>query len=98
MYVGGNLFSKWDISKGVAKVATSFINFNTCGNLWLTEDGRRLFTACATAYTAGDIPAQDARYNGTLSNATNRVWADESSQQHLTRLSQNLMAAYTAAH
>ncbi|HYK59857.1 MAG TPA: hypothetical protein VEV85_10535, partial [Bryobacteraceae bacterium] len=98
MYVGGNWFSKWDISKGVAKVATFFINFNTCGNLWLTEDGRRLFTACATAYTAGDIPAQDARYNGTLSNATNLVWADESSQQHLTRLSQNLMAAYTAAH
>ena len=84
MYVGGNWFSKWDISKGVAKVATFFINFNTCGNLWLTEDGRRLFTACATAYTTGDIPAQDARYNGTLSNATNLVSADESSQQHLT--------------
>src|SRR5439155_23504870 len=56
----------------------------TCGNFWLTEDGRRAFTACAKVYTTSDIPAQDAQYNGTLSSASAVVWADESAQQQTT--------------
>lgn len=84
LYVGGDAFSKWDISQGVAKMANQNFGMNTCGNLWLTEDGRRAFTACAIAYTTSDIPAQDSQYNGTLSAAAAATWADESAQQQAT--------------
>jgi uncharacterized protein (TIGR03437 family) len=86
LYVGGNWFSKWDISQGVAKIvnASSSFSVQTCGNLWLTEDGRRAFTACAKAYTTSEIPDQDVQYNGTLSSATSVVWANESTQQQAT--------------
>lgn len=84
MYLGGTSFSKWDISNGVAKLLSSSFGANTCGNLWVTADGRRLFTACAQAYTSSDIPAQDMQYNGTLSSAAALVWADESAEQHAT--------------
>jgi WD40 repeat protein len=84
LYVGGDASSKWDISRGVAKLAGQSFGVSTCGNLWLTEDGRRLFTACAKAYTTSEIPAQDSQYNGTLSAAAGVVWADESAQQQAT--------------
>jgi uncharacterized protein (TIGR03437 family) len=84
MYVGGNGFSKWDISGGVAALAPQTGGSNTCGNLWLTEDGRRAFTACATVYTTSDIPAQDWQSNGTLPAASQVAWADESAQRQIT--------------
>jgi uncharacterized protein (TIGR03437 family) len=84
MYVGGNWFSKWDISSGVAKLVDSNFGLSTCGNLWLTQDGRRDITACGKVYTTSDIPAQDSQYNGTLSAASSIVWADESVQQGTT--------------
>jgi uncharacterized protein (TIGR03437 family) len=85
LYVGGSWFSKWDISQGVAKIVnTPTFGMQTCGNLWLTEDGRRAFTACAKAYTTAEVPAQDVQYNGTLSGTSSVVWADESAQQQAT--------------
>jgi uncharacterized protein (TIGR03437 family) len=84
MYLGGNWFSKWDISGGVAKIVSSSFGMNTCGNLWVTEDGRRVFTACAKAYTSSDIPSQDLQYNGSLSATNAATWVDESAAQHMT--------------
>lgn len=85
LYVGGNWFSKWDISQGVPKlVNTPTFGVSTCGNLWLTEDGRRVFTACGKVYTASEVPSQDLQYNGTLSLASSLAWLDESAQQHLS--------------
>jgi uncharacterized protein (TIGR03437 family) len=85
LYVGGNWFSKWDISQGAAKnINSNFSNSISCGNLWLTEDGRRMFTACGKVYTTSEIAAQDVQYNGTLSSAASIVWADESVQQGAT--------------
>lgn len=84
MYLGGNWFSKWDISGGVAKITSSSFGTSTCGNLWVTEDGRRVFTACAKAYTVSDIPAQDMQYNGSFSATNTAVWVDESAVQHAT--------------
>ncbi|HEX5226484.1 MAG TPA: hypothetical protein VFW44_02190 [Bryobacteraceae bacterium] len=86
LYLGGNWFSKWDISAGIPKVinTSGFTGMTTCGNLWLTEDGKRMFVACAKAYTTSEIPAQDIQYNGTLSATASIVWADESKQQAKT--------------
>jgi uncharacterized protein (TIGR03437 family) len=85
MYLGGNWSSKWDISQGVAKNLNSFTSgFNTCGNLWLTEDGRRVFTACGKAYTTSEVPQQDLQYNGTLSATSSVTWAEEATQQQST--------------
>ena len=85
MYVGGYACTKWDISQGVLKSAASNVFAIGCGgNLWLSEDGRRAFNACAKVYTTSDIPAQDGQYNATLSSAGGLVWADESAQRQTT--------------
>jgi uncharacterized protein (TIGR03437 family) len=84
LYVGGSSYSKWDIRQGTAKLLNSSFGINTCGNLWLTEDGRRAFTACGKAYITSEIPAEDVQYNGTLSGTSNIRWADQSAQQQMT--------------
>ncbi len=85
MYVGGNWFSKWSISQGVARIINNnSSSVSTCGNLWLTEDGRRMFTACARVYRVSSVPAEDLQYNGTLSTLTSVTWADQSAVQQST--------------
>ncbi len=86
LYVGGNWTSKWDISQGIIKPITRWFSgdFSSCGNLWLTEDGARIFSACAKAYTVSPIPELDAQYNGKLSAAVGLVWADESLDRRIT--------------
>ena len=78
LYVGGNSFSKWSIAQGVASRISTMNAPSTCGNLWLTEDGRRMFTACAKVYRVSSVPVEDLEPNGALSGATSVTWADES--------------------
>ncbi len=81
LYVGGDGFSKWSISKGVATPIANYFSFNTCGNLWLAEDGSRMFTACAKAYRVSSVPADDLQPNGGFSGASALAWADQSPLQ-----------------
>jgi hypothetical protein len=78
--------SKWDITQGVAVPVAQeqFTSINTCGNLWLTEDGNRLFTACAQAYRTSPVASQDLQYNGQLAGLNSLTWADESVIQQST--------------
>ena len=84
IYVGGQSQSKWDISGGVAKLATGWPSSGGCGKLWLTEDGRRLFGECGRAFTTSDVPAQDYQYNGSLSNTGGIVWLEQSANAAMT--------------
>jgi hypothetical protein len=88
LYVGGNWTSKWDITQGVARLINSPSPVNpyggSCGNLWLSEDGNRLFTACGTTYRSSELPSDDFSYNGSLSAASAVSWVANSNQQHAT--------------
>jgi hypothetical protein len=47
-------------------------NFAMCGNLWLSEDGLSIFTACGNVFKSSSVKAEDMLYNGKFSN-TNSV-------------------------
>jgi len=83
MYVGGYDFSKWSISSGAASPAPGYLYGSTCGNLWLTEDGRRMITACGSVFRTSSVPSEDLQANGSFPNVT-LVWAEEASIPHLT--------------
>ena len=38
-----------------------------CGDLWISEDGLRIFTKCGNVFRSSEIREQDMRYNGSLS-------------------------------
>jgi chitinase len=38
-----------------------------CGNLWMSEDGQRIFTACGNVFRASSDRKTDMTYNGSLS-------------------------------
>ena len=37
-----------------------------CGNLWISDDGARIFTACGAMFRTSDLRANDMEYNGSL--------------------------------
>jgi hypothetical protein len=79
IYQAGYSIAKWNISAGEATLDDLSSTPGNCGNIWLSEDGLSLATACATFYTTSETPATDLQYEGTLSNAANSlVWAAES--------------------
>jgi len=63
-----------DITGGGASPLHTTPYFTThpfCGNLWFSEDGQRLFTACGDTFRASSSRDQDMTFTGSLSNATN---------------------------
>lgn len=61
---------KIDISQGTAAYAYDSPyhgDYEMCGNLWMSEDGRRIFTACGNVFRASSDRATDMTYNGSLS-------------------------------
>ena len=65
--------SKWNIDSGPATPDYSY-HVNACGNIWLSEDGARLFTACGELYR--DVP-EGTLYNGSF--GTQLRWAAHNS-------------------
>ncbi|WP_162596619.1 hypothetical protein [Thiofilum flexile] len=66
---GPSDIEKYDIKAGtVTKLYDSPYHgdYEMCGNLWFSEDGRRIFTACGNVFRASDIQSQDMTYNGSL--------------------------------
>jgi hypothetical protein len=41
-------------------------DYPMCGDLWMSEDGLRIFTACGNVFRASAVRAQDMTYNGSL--------------------------------
>jgi len=42
-----------------------------CGNLWMSEDGRRVFTKCGNVFRTSEVRSEDMTYNGKLSETNN---------------------------
>jgi chitinase len=45
-------------------------DYPMCGDLWPSQDGARLFTACGRVFRSSDVRASDMTYNGTLEGTT----------------------------
>lgn len=61
---------KIDISDGVPVYAYDSPyhgDYAMCGDLWMSEDGKRIFTACGNVFRASSSREQDMTYNGNLS-------------------------------
>lgn len=86
LYAGNYGVTRYDISQGIAVLVQpqQYNASNSCGNIWLTEDGNRLFTACAQAYRTSPVVSEDLQYNGQLAGLNSLTWADESVLQHST--------------
>jgi len=41
-------------------------DYAMCGNLWISDDGARIYTACGATFGASTVPANDMLYAGSL--------------------------------
>jgi chitinase len=41
-------------------------DYPMCGNLWMSEEGQRIFTACGRVFRASEVQTEDMTYNGRL--------------------------------
>lgn len=60
---------KWDIRSGVANSlydSPYHGDYPMCGDIWVSEDGETLYTACGTTLRASTSPATDMTYTGTI--------------------------------
>jgi chitinase len=63
---------KYGISNGTAQVlydSPYHGDYSMCGNLWFSEDGARIFTACGNTFRSSEVRSEDMRYAGALSGA-----------------------------
>jgi hypothetical protein len=64
---------KYDISGGTARYlydSPYHGDYAMCGDLWFSEDGARIFTACGNVFRATSTQATDMTYNGALQGMT----------------------------
>jgi hypothetical protein len=69
---------KYRITDGVAQVAYDSPyhgDYPMCGNLWLSVDGQRIYTACGNVFRASNDSVQDMRYLGAFSKPVSAQWA-----------------------
>jgi chitinase len=60
---------RYDIEQGVAEYAYDSPyhgDYAMCGDLWLSVDGGRIFTACGNVFLSSSVQAQDMLYDGSL--------------------------------
>lgn len=50
-------------------------DYSFCGDVWISADGLRLFTACGNVFRASNDPSTDMRFNGKLSQDNSVRWA-----------------------
>jgi chitinase len=70
-----------DISGGIASNAQDSQyhgDYYMCGDLWLSRDGGRIFTACGNVFRSSVDAASDMTYNGSLAGTTLLSWVDHS--------------------
>lgn len=76
---------KYDISGGTAKYlydSPYHGDYSMCGDLWISEDGLRIFTACGNTFhantTSGPAAGSDMTYAGALESTSRVAWVDHS--------------------
>jgi hypothetical protein len=60
---------KYDIAGGTAALlydSPYHGDYSMCGDLWMSEDGLRIFTRCGNVFRASAVRAEDMTYNGSL--------------------------------
>jgi len=60
---------KYDITNGTAQYlydSPYHGDFAMCGDLWISEDGLKIFTRCGNVFRSSDVRAEDMIYNGAL--------------------------------
>jgi hypothetical protein len=68
-----------DVSAGVATWTYSWpyhSEHDSCINLWFSEAGNTLYTACGQAFALDPDPANDMLYHGTLERTTPSAWGE----------------------
>ena len=78
MYLADRGLSPSDIEKyDVSTGAVSYLydspyhgDFQMCGDVWISEEGARLFTACGNVFRASPIQSDDMTYNGSLAGSS----------------------------
>jgi len=75
--------AEWDISQGLARQTTGYLQSGICAPFWLTE-GWRMITSCGKAYVTIPASAFDLQYLGSFSAAPSIRWADESVRLYAT--------------
>lgn len=90
IYGADNFVSPADIRKfSIAAGTASFLydspyhgDYDMCGDLWITEDGLRIVTACGNTFhsntTQGSTAGSDMTYAGALEGTARVAWADHS--------------------
>ena len=69
---------KYSIANDVAQIAYDSPyhgDYPMCGNLWLSVDGQRIYTACGRVFRASSDFAQDMQYVGSFSTPVDIRWA-----------------------
>ena len=86
--IDGSSTLKFDVRAGSATCLLSS-TISTGGNLWLSEDGYRLFTVYGKVYKTSATPSIDMTYNGTISfidashyNSYSIAWIGHSLTSH----------------
>lgn len=77
MYGADNGLSPSDIEKYSIEQGTAQVLYDSpyhgdypmCGDLWISEDGRRIFTKCGNVFRSSEVAADDMRYNGSLNTS-----------------------------
>jgi hypothetical protein len=62
---------KYDITNGTAAYlydSPYHGDYSMCGDLWISEDGFRIFTKCGNVFRSSENKEEDMRYNGSLSD------------------------------
>lgn len=73
---------KHDISSGTSTflyASPYWGDYPMCGDLWIADDGQRIFTACGNVFRSTADQASDMKYNGRLSELDSVQWASHSS-------------------
>lgn len=76
---------KYDVATGTAKYLYNSPyhgDYAMCGDLWISEDGLRIFTACGNTFhantTQGSSAGSDMTYAGALESTARVQWVDHS--------------------
>ncbi|WP_242393118.1 PKD domain-containing protein [Anaeromyxobacter oryzisoli] len=80
---------KYDIASGTAKYlydSPYHGDYAMCGDLWISEDGLRIFTACGNTFHSntvqGTTAGSDMTYAGALEGTARVRWVDHSLAAH----------------
>jgi hypothetical protein len=67
-----DLFERYGITGGSISVDWRYMgsDYTGCDDLWMSKDGRRIFTQCGNVFRSSSVNAEDRSYNGSLSEVS----------------------------